>query len=149
LKGVERFLRVGMIFLVHPEWVSFWEFTSRTTDNIRTCISIRTFMKSIMRNPFLPLNMEIFLQLVVESQLGPLLDSLSGYKRIEVKGENFHKTTFIANCDTMSYKCLPSSLFDASTTFKGHIHTNFNGFVSHHSYIDDLIMCAKGMIITS
>jgi hypothetical protein len=58
-----------------------------------------------MRNPFPPLNMEMFLQQVVESQLGPLLDSLSSYKRIKVKGENVHKTTFITNCDTMPYKC--------------------------------------------
>jgi hypothetical protein len=67
-----------------------------------------------MRNPFPPLSMEMFLQQVVESQLEPLLDNLFGYSKIKVEGENIHKTTFITNCDTMSYDCLPSGLFDAS-----------------------------------
>jgi hypothetical protein len=102
-----------------------------------------------MRNPFHPLNMEMFLQQVVESQLGPIIDSLFGYKRIKVKGENVHKTTFITNCNTMSYKCLPFGLFDASTSFKMPIHTTFHELVSLHAYLDDLIMCVKGMIITS
>jgi hypothetical protein len=102
-----------------------------------------------MRNPLPPLNMEMFLQQVVESQLGPLIDSLFGYKRIKVKGENVHKTTFITICDTTPYKCLPSGLFDASTPFKRPIHTTFNELVSLHAYIDDLIMCVKGIIITS
>jgi hypothetical protein len=49
----------------------------------------------------------------------------------------------------MPYKCLPFGLFDASIAFKGTIHTTFNELVSLHAYLDDLIMCVKGMIITS
>jgi hypothetical protein len=90
-----------MFFLAHPEWVSIWKSALRTTDNIRTCVSLQTFKQVIIRNPFPPLNMEMFLQQVVESQLRPLLDSLFGYKRITVKRENVNKTTFITNCDTM------------------------------------------------
>jgi hypothetical protein len=56
-----KFLRVGIIFLVHPEWVSNWEPTSRTTKNIRTCINLQTFRQAIMRNPFPPLSMEMVL----------------------------------------------------------------------------------------
>jgi hypothetical protein len=143
-RELKDFLRARTFYSVHPEWVSNWELTSRITNNIRTCISLRTFRKVIMRNPFPPLNMEMFLQQVVESQLRPLLDSLFGYKRIKVKGENIHKTTFITNCDTMPYKCFPSGLLDASISLKRPIHTTFNELVSLHAYLDDLIMCVKG-----
>jgi hypothetical protein len=91
----------------------------------------------------------MILQQVVELQLKPLLDEILGYNKIKVKGENVHKTTFITNCDTMSYKCLLSSLLDASTTFKRPIHTTFDELVSLHIYLDDLIVCVKGLIITS
>jgi hypothetical protein len=148
-RELRDFLRAGTFFSIHPEWVSNWESASRITDNIRTCISLQTFRQAIMRNPFPPLNMEMFLQQVVESQLRPLLDSLFGYKRIKVKGENVHKTTFIINCDTMPYKCLPSSLFDVGTALERHIHTTFNELVSLHAYLYDLIMCVKTLMITS
>jgi hypothetical protein len=61
-RELRNFLRAGMFFSVHPEWVSNWEPASRTTDNIRTCINLQTFRQAIMRNPFPPLNMEMFLQ---------------------------------------------------------------------------------------
>jgi hypothetical protein len=61
-KELEDFLRAGIIFLVYPEWVSNWVHVSKTTDNIRTCINFHTFSQDIMRNPFPPLNMEMFLQ---------------------------------------------------------------------------------------
>jgi hypothetical protein len=86
-----KFLRAGIIFSVHPEWVSNWEPASRTTENIRTCINLRTFRQAIMRNPFPPLSMEMVLQQVVESQLRPLLDSLLGCKKIKVKGQMLTK----------------------------------------------------------
>jgi hypothetical protein len=101
-----------------------------------------------MRNPSPPLYARMILQQVVELQLNPLLDSLFGYSKIKVERENFHKTTLTTNCDTMSYNCLPSGLFDASTTLKRPIHTTFNELVSLHAYLDDLIVCVKGMIIT-
>jgi hypothetical protein len=101
-----------------------------------------------MRNPSPPLYERMILQQVVELQLNPLLDSLFGYSKIKVERENFHKTTLITNCDTMSYNCLPSGLFDASTTFKRPIHTTSNELVSLHAYLDDLIVCVKGLIIT-
>jgi hypothetical protein len=148
-RELRDFLRAGMFLSIHPEWVSNWETSSRTSDNIRTCVSLRTLRQAIMINPFPPLNMGICLQQVVESQLGPLLDSLLGYKRIKVKGANVHKTTFITNCDIMPYKCLPSGLFDASIAFERPIHTTFNELVSLHAYLDDLIMCVKGLMITS
>jgi len=91
-----------MFFSDHPEWVSNWASSSKTIDNIRTYISLLSFKQAIMRNPFPPLNMEIFLQQVEESQLGPLLDSLFGYKKIKVKGTYIHNNIFITNCDTMS-----------------------------------------------
>jgi ribonuclease HI len=52
-------LKVGIIFLAHPEWVSNW--VPKTTDRIRTCFSIRTSTQAIMRNPFLPFNIGIIL----------------------------------------------------------------------------------------
>jgi hypothetical protein len=60
-RELRDFLRTEM-FLVHPEWVSNWEPALRTTNNIRTCISLRTFRQAIMSNPFPPLSMEMFLQ---------------------------------------------------------------------------------------
>jgi hypothetical protein len=102
-----------------------------------------------MRNPFPPHNVGIFLQHIVESQLRPLLDSLLGYKRIKVKGENVHKATFPTNHDTMLYKCITYGLLDASIAFKRPIHTTFNELVNLHAYLDDLIMCVKGLIIIS
>jgi hypothetical protein len=102
-----------------------------------------------MRNPFPPLSMKMFLQQVVELHLEPLLDSLFGYNKIKVEGENIHKTTFITNCDTMSYNYLPSGLFDTSITLKGPIHTTFDELVSLHAYLDDLIVCVKRLIVTS
>jgi hypothetical protein len=144
-----KFLRAGIIFLVHPEWVSNWEPASRTTENIRTCINLRTLRQAIMRNPFPSLSMEMVLQQVVESQLRPLLDSLLGYKKIKVKGVDVHKTTLITNWGTMPYQCLLSSLLDASTTFRRPVHTTFDELVSLHLYLDDLIVCIKGLIITS
>jgi hypothetical protein len=72
-----------------------------------------------------------------------------GYNKIKIKGENVHKTTFITNCDTMSYKFLPFRLLDASTIFKIPIHTTFYELVSLHFYLDDLVVCIKGLIITS
>jgi hypothetical protein len=138
-----------MFFSSHSEWVSIWESTSRTNDNIRTCICLRTFKQSIMINPFPPLNMEMFLQQVVESQLRPLLDSMFGYKRIKVKGENAHKTTFITNCDTMPYKCHLFILLDIGISFKKPMHMTLDELVNLHLYLDDLIVHVKGLNISS
>jgi hypothetical protein len=143
------FLRAGMFFSSHPEWVSILGSASRTTDNIITCISLRTFRQAIMRNLLPPLNMEMFLQQVVESHSRPLLDRLFGYKRIKVKGENAHKTTFITNCDTMPYKCQFFSLLDTCTALKKTMHMTLDELVSLHLYIDDLIVHVKGLMITS
>jgi hypothetical protein len=144
-----KFLRDEIIFSVHPEWVSNWEPASRTTDNIGTCINIQTFRQAIMRNLVLSLNMEMVLQQVVESQLRPLLDSLLGCKKIKVKMANAHKTTLITSWGTLSYQCLLSSLLDTSTAFKIPTHTTLDELVSLHLYLDDLIVCVKGLIITS
>jgi hypothetical protein len=104
-RELEIFLRVGIIFSVHPEWVSDWVPTSKTTDHIRTCINLCTFSQVVMRTHFPPLNMGIILQQVVELQLRPLLDIFLGFRKIEVKGEDAYKTTFITSWGTMSYKC--------------------------------------------
>jgi hypothetical protein len=42
-----------------------------------------------------------------------------------------------------------SSLLDTSTTFKRPMHTTLDELVSLHLYLDDLIVCVKGLIITS
>ena len=144
-----NFLRARIIFSVHPAWVPDWVPASNTTDHVRTCIHFRTFSQAIMRNPFLPLNMEVFLQQVVESQLRPLLDSFLVCKKIKVKGADAHKTTLITNWGTMPYQFLLSSLLDASITFIRPVHTTFDELVSLHLYLDDLIVCVKGIIITS
>jgi hypothetical protein len=73
---------------------------------------------------------------------------LLGYKKIKVKGARVYETTFLTNRDTMAYKCLSLGSLDASTTFKRPIDTTFSKLVSLHAYLDDLIMCVKGMIIT-
>ena len=39
-RELRDFLRVGMFFSAHPEWVSIWKSASGTTDNIITCISL-------------------------------------------------------------------------------------------------------------
>jgi hypothetical protein len=91
----------------------------------------------------------MFLQQVVESQLRPLLDSLFGYNKIKVKGENVHKTTFITNCDTMPHKCRLFSLLDTGTALKKTMHTTLDELVSLNLYLDELIMSVKGMMITS
>jgi hypothetical protein len=91
----------------------------------------------------------MFQQQIVELYLEPLLESFFGYNKIKLEGENYHKTTFITNHDTMSYNCLPSGLFDTSITFKRPIHTTLDELVSLHAYLDDLIISVKGMIATS
>ena len=144
-----NFSRTEMFFLVHPKWVSKWELALNIIDNIRTCISLQTFRQAIMRNPFPPLSMKRFLQQVVELHLEPLLDNLFGYNKTKVKGENIQKTTFITNCDTMSYSFLPSGLLDTSITLKRPIHTIFKELLSLHVYLDDLIVCVKKLIIVS
>jgi hypothetical protein len=147
-RDLRDFLRAGIFFPAHPEWVSILKSALGTTDNIRTCISLQTFRQAIMRNPFLTLNMEMFLQHVIESQLRPLLESLFGYKRIKIKGVNVHKTSFITNCDTMPYKFRLFSLLDTGTTFKKTLHMTLDELVSHHLYLDELIVRVKGMMIT-
>jgi hypothetical protein len=66
-RDLRYFIMGEMFFSSHPEWVSILKSSSGITDNIKTCISLRTFRKAIMRNPFPPLNMEMFLQQAVES----------------------------------------------------------------------------------
>jgi hypothetical protein len=148
-RELENFLRAGIIFSVHPEWVSNWVPSSKTTDHIRTCINFHTFSQAVMRTPFPPLNMGIILQQVVELQLRPLLDSFLGFRKIKVKGEDAYKTTLITSWGTMSYKCQLSGLPDASTAFKKTIHTTLDELINIHIYLDDLIIYIKGMIITS
>jgi hypothetical protein len=92
--------------------------------------------------------MRMFLQQVVELHLEPLLDSLFGYNKIKVEGENDHNTISTTNRDTMSYNCLPSGLFDTSITFRRPIHTTFDESISLHVYLDDLIISVKGLIAT-
>jgi gluconate kinase len=72
------FLKTQFFSFVHPKWISNWKPASKTTNNIITCVSLQTFRQAILRNPFLPLSMNIFLQQVVESQLDPFLGSLFG-----------------------------------------------------------------------
>jgi hypothetical protein len=148
-RELENFLKAGIIFPVYSEWVSNWVPFPKTIDRIRTCIGFRTFSQAIMRNHFSPLNMEMFLQQFVRSQLRPLLEKKLGYSKIKRKGADVHKTTLITNWGTMTYKRLPSGLPDASTTFKIPIHTTLDELVSIHIYLDDLIVCIKGLIITS
>jgi hypothetical protein len=93
--------------------------------------------------------MEMVLWQDVESQLRTLLDIFLGCNKIKVKGVDAHQTTLIINWGTMSYKFLPSGLLDASTAFKRPIHTTSNELVNIHQYLDDLIVCVKGPIITS
>jgi hypothetical protein len=90
-RELENFLRDGIIFSIHPEWVSNWVHVSNTTDHIRTCINFCTFLQAVMRNPFAPLNMEIILQQVVESQLRPLIDRFLGCGEIKEKGADADK----------------------------------------------------------
>jgi len=146
-KEMRDFLRAELFFLVFPGWVSNSEPTSNTTDNIRTYISLRTFRQAIMGNLLPLLSMKMFMQQVVESKWEPLLDSLFGYSKIKIKRENFHKTTLIS-FETMFYNYLPFGLFYASTSFKRPIHTVFNELVILHAYLDDLIICVEGLIIT-
>jgi len=61
-RELEKFLGAGIIFSVHPEWVSNLELASRTTENIRTRINIRIVRQTIMRNTFPSLSMETVLQ---------------------------------------------------------------------------------------
>jgi hypothetical protein len=102
-----------------------------------------------MRNPFPPLSMEMVMPQVVESQLRPSLDNFLGFKKIKVKRKNAHQTTLITNQGTMSYKCLFSGLLDTSTAFKIPMHMTLYELVSLHIYLDNLIVCIKGQIITS
>jgi hypothetical protein len=90
-----------------------------------------------MRNPFPPLNMEMFLQQVVRSQTRPLLDIFLGYSKIKGKGVVVCKTTLITNWGTMTYKCPFFGLPDASTAFKIHIHTTLDELIIFHIYLDD------------
>ena len=61
-RGLENFLRAGIIFLIkYPEWLSNWGPVLKATDHIRTCIKFRTVSQAIMKKPFPPLNMEMFL----------------------------------------------------------------------------------------
>jgi hypothetical protein len=104
-RELENFLRAGIIFSVHHEWVSNWVPVSKTTDHIRTYINFCTFIQVVMRNPFPPLNMEIILQQDVESQLRSLLDSFLVCRKIKEKGVDAYKTTPISDWGTMTYKC--------------------------------------------
>ena len=49
----------------------------------------------------------------------------------------------------MTYELMIYGLPDASTTFKGLIHTTLDELISIHIYLDDLIIYIKGLIITS
>jgi hypothetical protein len=138
-----------MFFSAHPKWVSIWKLASGTTGNIITCISLQTFRQAIRRNPFSPLNIEMFLQRAVESQLRPLLDNLFGYNKMKLKGENVHKTTFITDCDTMPHKCRIFSLLDTGTALKKTMQTTLDELVSIYLYLDKIIVSVKGMMITS
>jgi hypothetical protein len=77
-RELEIVLRAGIIFSVHPKWVSNWVPVLKTTDHITTCINFQTFKKVIKRNHFPPLSMEMVLQQVIESQLNPVLDNFLG-----------------------------------------------------------------------
>jgi hypothetical protein len=74
---------------------------------------------------------------------------LFGYNEIKEKGKNVHKTTFITNCDTMPHKCQLFSLLDTGTALKKIMHMTLDELVSLHLYLDEIIVCVKGMIITS
>jgi hypothetical protein len=147
-RELENFLRARIVFPVYPAWVSNWVPVSKTTDHIRTCINFRTFSQAIMRNPFPPLNMEMFLQQFVRSQMRPLFENFLGYSKIKGKGADVRKTTLITNWGTMTYKCLFSGLPNASIAFKRPIHTTLDELISIHIYLDDLIIYVKGLIIT-
>jgi hypothetical protein len=72
-----------------------------------------------------------------------------GYNKIKIKGANVQKNTLITYWGTMSYQCRLSSLFDMGTTFKSPMHATLDELVSLHLYLYDLIVCVKGLIITS
>jgi ribonuclease HI len=65
-KELRNFLRSKIIFFVHIERVPNWVPASKTIDHIRTCIRLRIFNQTIMRNPSPPLNTSMILQQVVE-----------------------------------------------------------------------------------
>jgi hypothetical protein len=148
-RELEKFLRAKIIFLVYSEWFSDWILVPKATDHIRTCINFRTFSQDIVRNTFPPLNMEMFLQQVVRSQMRPALDKFLGYRKIKVKGAYAHKATLISNWGSMTYKCRFPGLSDVSTAFKIPIHTTLDELIIIHIYLDDLIIYVKGLIITS
>jgi hypothetical protein len=93
--------------------------------------------------------MEMILQQVVRSQMRPLLHNFFGYNQIKGKGEDDHKTTLITNLGIVTYERMLSGLPDASTTFKGHMKITPGELIIIHIYLNDLIVCVKGLIITS
>jgi len=68
---------------------------------------------------------------------------------MKVKGEDAYKTTLITNWGTMPNQFFLFRLLDESTAFRRPVHTTFDELVSLHIYLDDLIVCVKGLIITS
>jgi hypothetical protein len=149
-RKLENFLNVGITFPVKcPEWVSKLVPVPKVTDHISFCINFITFNQAIMKNPFLPLDMEMILQQVGRSQMGPLLDIFFGCNQIKVKRAYAYKTTFITNWGTVTYERVLYGLPDASTTFKIPLQITPNELINIHIYLDDLIVYVKGLLITS
>jgi hypothetical protein len=144
---LEKSLKVGIAFLVrYPRWVSKLVPVPKVTDHISF---FHPFHRDIMKDRFLPLNMEVIMQQVVRSEMMPLLVSFFCYNQIKVKGADAYKTTFIIDWGTVTYERMISRLPDASTTFTRPIQINLDELISIHIYLDDLIIYVKGLLITS
>jgi hypothetical protein len=104
-----------------------------------------------MKNPFPPPNMEMIMEQVVKLQMRPLLEFIFSYNQFKFKKEDAYKSTLITNQDTLTYERMPSVLSIISTTFKGSMKIICNDLIGKitHVYLDDLIICSKGLSITS
>jgi hypothetical protein len=149
-KDLEKLLKDGIIFPVkYSEWVSNLVPVWKKTSQIRLCVDFRALNRASIKYHFPLPNMEMILQQVVGSQMMSLLDNFSGYNQIKVKRVDTYKTTFITHWGTVTYECMLFSLPDARTTFKRNMQITRDELINIHIYLDDLIVCVKGMIITS
>jgi hypothetical protein len=93
----------------------------------------------------------MILQQVAGSQMISLLDGFFSYNQIKVKGVDKYKTILITHLGTLTYKCIPSGLSDASVTFKIPMQVTFDYLIDKiiHIYLDDLIVYVKRLSIVS
>jgi hypothetical protein len=137
---VEKFLKARFIYPVAlTDWVSNLVLVNKKQGTIHVCVYYRDINKACPKDKFPTPFVDQIVDNCVGSEIFSLMDSFSGYNRINILPTDQHKTSFIFPWGTFDYRKLPFGLKNIYVNFERAMSYAFNDIKKIvKPYLDDL-----------